>query len=155
MKLEILKIREAKGSIINASVGVYAEMIEEAKADREIFWTLHLNSKNKIIEKEIVAIGHLSGADISPREVVRKAVLNSTSQIICVHNHPSGDPEPSLEDKAICQAICYVCRILDIKMLDFIVIAQDGYFSFADEEILDDMIVITNVWRNSFGFINK
>jgi len=155
MKLEILKIREANGSRFVSSRQVFDEMREEAKADREIFWTIHLNSKNKIIEKEIVAIGHLSGADISPREVVRKAVLNSTSSIICVHNHPSGDPEPSLEDKAICQAICYVCRILDIKMLDFIVIAQDKYYSFADEEILDDMIVITNVWRNSFGFINK
>lgn len=151
MKLEILKIREANGKQFNCSKDVFNQMREEATADREIFWTIHLNTKNKIIEKEIVAIGTLNTANISPREVVRKAVLNSTSQLICVHNHPSGDPEPSPSDNEICQAIMYVCGLLHIKMLDFIVIARDKFYSYADEGVMEFMEEEMGKWLSEFG----
>ena len=73
--------------------------------DREYFLVLHLNSKNCVIEIEIVAIGTLNSTLVHPREIFRRAIVNSSNAIILVHNHPSGDPTPSDEDKEITEKL--------------------------------------------------
>ena len=101
MQVKLLRIREAHGEEMTNPASIAAMMTEEAHADRECMWTLHLDLKMILIEKELVAVGALDTVVTAPREVFKKAVLNSSAAIIVVHNHPSGDPEPSEDDKEI------------------------------------------------------
>lgn len=133
MKVKLLQIREATGETLCAPYEVVGLMQEEGKADRECFWVLHLNTKNRVIEKEIVAIGNLNCATIHPREVFRKAVLNSSCSLITVHNHPSGEPMPSREDKEIWATLRRAGDILGICVLDNIIITPGGK-SYSEKE---------------------
>jgi len=103
-----------------------------ASLDREHFVVLHLDGKNRIIAKETVSIGSLNQSIVHPREVFKAAVHNGSAAIICVHNHPSGDPAPSNEDKSITSRLCAASEILGIKILDHIIIGQDSYCSFVE-----------------------
>jgi DNA repair protein RadC len=105
-------------------------MAEEGKADREAMWVLHLNTKNKIIEKELVSLGSLDSSIAHPREVFRKAVINSSSCIITVHNHPSGEPIPSAEDYQTWNNLVKAGEILSIHVIDNMIITPNGrYYS--------------------------
>lgn len=137
MQIKILQIKESTGVKTSSSAAVYQAMREEAKADREIFWVLHLNNQNEIIEKEIAAIGCLNSAPIHPREIFRKACVNSTVSIVCVHNHPTGNVFPSAEDKRIALRLFLVGEILEIQILDFIIIGAVGHYSFADAGLIE------------------
>jgi DNA repair protein RadC len=128
VKVKLLQVREASGITLCSPVEVAREMQEEGKADRECFWCLHLNTKNRIIEKEIVAIGNLNCTTIHPREVFRKAVLNSSCSLITVHNHPSGDPTPSEDDKKTWAKLKQAGDILGIEVIDNIIISPSGRF---------------------------
>ena len=130
MKLKILEVRDASGEIITSPESVARIMAEEAKADREYFWILHLTTKNQIIEKELVSIGTLSSALVHPREVFKKAVLNSTASIITVHNHPSGHVEPSIKDRELWERLENAGEILGIIIIDHLIITPHGaYYS--------------------------
>ncbi len=129
MKVKILQIREAMGTKITNPEDLYNDMRSEAKADREIFWVLHLNARNEIIEKEICHIGCLDSSVVHPREVFKKAILNSACSIITVHNHPSGALEPSKEDKAIWERLTKAGDILGIEVLDNLIISSKGIYS--------------------------
>jgi len=140
MAVRLLQIREATAKQFNSSAEVAAEFLIEAQADRECFWVVHLNTKNAIIEKELAAMGTLDQASICPREIFRKAVVNSTASIIGVHNHPSGDPEPSFADRQVCQQLVGAGTLLGVKVLDFVVLGHGGRFvSFADRGLIDHM----------------
>lgn len=133
MELKLLQIREAQGDFANSPDKVAEIMAEDGKADRECFWVLHLNTKNQIIEKELAFMGYLSGTSIHPREVFRKALLNSSASIITVHNHPSGDPEPSQDDENTWKRLNEAGKILGIEVLDHITITPNGrHYSFKD-----------------------
>jgi len=133
MELRLLQIREAKGVALGSPDDIVQFMQEEAKADREAFWVLHLNTKNKVVEKELVALGTLDSAVIAPREVFRKAVINSASGIIGVHNHPSGDPDPSFEDLTLFDRLKEAGSILGINVLDNIILGTSGAY-YSDKE---------------------
>lgn len=137
MRFKILQIQESIGVKTSSSLEVYQAMREEAKADREVFWVLHLNAQNEIIEKEIAAIGTLDSAPIHPREIFRKAVINSSAAIICVHNHPSGDLKPSSADDDMARQLFFAADIMNIPIIDFIIISPKGYYSFADDDIIE------------------
>ena len=128
MKLRILQIKEAAGEFANSPDAIAQLMKEEAKADRECFWVLHMNTKNQIIEKELVAMGVLDAAYIHPREVFRKAVINSSYCIATVHNHPSGFTEPSEADKKVWNMLKESGKILQIEVVDNLVISPSGRF---------------------------
>ena len=127
-KLKLLQIREATGESITSPQLAIAMMGEEAKADREAFWVLHLNTKNKVIEKELVALGILDQATIHPREVFKKAILNSACSIMTIHNHPSGDPKPSFEDRQAWERLRKVGEIIGIEVLDNLIVAPSGHY---------------------------
>lgn len=106
-------------------------------ANREYFLSLHLNSKNQLIREVLVSIGSLSTSVVHPREVFAPAVRDSTAAIISIHNHPSGDPAPSREDRECTQRLIRAGQILGIRVLDHIILGHDDYFSFADAGLLN------------------
>jgi DNA repair protein RadC len=101
-------------------------------ASRECFISLHLNSKNQLIRECLVSIGSLSTSIVHPREVFAPAVRDSTAALIFIHNHPSGDPAPSREDRECTHRLINAGKILGIRVLDHIILGHDEYFSFAD-----------------------
>ncbi|MBP1596798.1 MAG: replication and repair protein RadC [Acidobacteria bacterium] len=101
-------------------------------ATREYFVSLHLNSKNQLIREVLVSVGSLSTSVVHPREVFSAAVRDSSAALIFLHNHPSGDPAPSREDRECTQRLCRAGKILGIRVLDHVILGYDDYFSFAD-----------------------
>lgn len=94
---------------------------------KEHFVTLHLNTKHFVIGEEIVSVGSLDSSIVHPREIFKLAVKRSASAVLCIHNHPSGDPTPSPEDIAVTKRLCEAGRLLGIDVLDHIVVG-DGQF---------------------------
>ena len=133
--LPLLLIEEAKGAVYKHSDDVAKSMSVEAQMDRECAWVLHLNGANRVIKKEMVAMGAGNMALITPREVFRRAIIEGSAKIIIVHNHPSDDPRESDSDKMVSAKLVEAGKLLGVKVLDFIVIAPSGYTSFADKGI--------------------
>lgn len=106
----------------------------EGEVDRmkEHFWTVGLNNKNVIQYIELVSLGTLISAVLGPREVFRLAVHKAIANILICHNHPSGDPEPSKDDRDITERLVSAGGILGIKVLDHIVIGDPTYCSFKE-----------------------
>lgn len=134
MKLKLLQVKEPSDARIGSPEDVLKEMAEEAHADRECFWVLHLTTQHSIIEKELVAMGTLNQAAISPREVFKKAILNSTASIITVHNHPSGNLTPSAEDKQMWDIFKKAGELLLIPVEDNLIISSKGVYSGLRDE---------------------
>ncbi len=131
MQFEFLKVKEAMtAEPINSPEDVARFVVEnleeEALIDRECFWILHLNARNRVIEKELAAIGCVNSCIVRPADVMRKAVINGTVAIIAVHNHPSGQAEPSNEDRGLTERLRQSSEILGIQLLDSVVIAAHG-----------------------------
>ena len=104
-----------------------------AGADREHFMALHLDAKNIVIKDEIISIGTLTGAIAHPREVFKSAIKESTYAVILVHNHPSGDVEPSEEDKRMTERFFEAGELLGIKVLDHVIIGKNEWHSFKNQ----------------------
>ena len=126
MQIEFLKVKEASGYTIHSALTVITLMTAEAKIDRECLWVLHLNAANRIIEKELVSVGSVNSAIIHPREVFKKAILNGATGIITIHNHPSGQVQPSKEDRAMWERLDDAGKILGIPVLDHLIITPSG-----------------------------
>lgn len=131
--VKFLMIKEATGETFHFSSDIYKFMKSETKIDRECCWVIHLNGRNKVIEKELVSMGTVNASLVCPREVFRRALIQGSGAIIVVHNHPTGDPEPSLEDMAVSLNLKQASEILHVKLLDFMVIGVEEYTSFADK----------------------
>lgn len=126
-------VRELNESIkVTSSKDVYNYLKEFKNQDREMFIVIGLNTKNQPVYREIVAIGDLNSAIVHPRETFKKAIMMSCSSIIIAHNHPSGDLEPSQEDKEITTKFKKAGELLDIKILDHLIISNKGFYSFED-----------------------
>jgi DNA repair protein RadC len=97
---------------------------------------IFLNRANKIKHFEIVSKGGIAGTVADPRIILKKAILEEASSIILSHNHPSGNVKPSKADEDITQKIKQAAALIDIKVLDHIIVSDEGYFSFADEGLL-------------------
>jgi DNA repair protein RadC len=107
--------------------------------DREHFVVLLLNRKNRFIGMNTVSIGSLTSAVVHPREVFKAAILANASAIICGHNHPSGDTEPSHEDRALTSRLVECGKMMDINVLDHVIVGHGhtNYYSFADQNRLN------------------
>lgn len=102
----------------------------------EEFWVLHLNNSNKVIEKQLISKGGLTGTLVDLRIILKKSLELLATAMILGHNHPSEKLQPSSADKHITQKIKTAALTLDIKVLDHLIVTQKTYFSFADEGIL-------------------
>ena len=103
---------------------------------KERFIVVCLNSANKIIKHEVISIGNLNASVVHPREVFKVAIENSCASIILLHNHPSGNPEPSNEDISITKKIVEAGTILSIPVFDHIIIAGNNFTSFVDKRLI-------------------
>lgn len=101
-------------------------------SDREEVVVFCLDTKNKITAINQVSVGSLNQSIIHPREVFKAAILSNSNGIIMVHNHPSGDPDPSVEDDAITKKIYHASQLLGIPLLDHVIITDEKHFSYAD-----------------------
>lgn len=115
---------------------VYKIFRNLASVPVETFLILHLTVKNQIAAMTTVSIGTLDTSIIHAREVYRTAIVNLTSRIICIHQHPSGMPEPSKEDIEITSRLKKAGEIIGIRLMDHIIIGQNGYFSFMEARLL-------------------
>jgi DNA repair protein RadC len=105
---------------------------------KEVFKVLYLNSQNQIVETEDLFEGTINSSSVSSREVVERAIKNNAASLIFVHNHPSGNPEPSKSDKELTRDLVYAGSIMRIKVLDHIIIGGDRYFSLAGEGLIEE-----------------
>jgi DNA repair protein RadC len=103
---------------------------------KELFLALLLDGKNRITRKVQVSEGSLNQSIVHPREVFAPAVRESAAAVIFIHNHPSGDPAPSREDREITRRLKEAGEILGIKVLDHIIIGDGAYYSFVESGIL-------------------
>lgn len=109
------------------------ELRDEVK---EKFIVVCLNSANKIIRHEVISIGNLNSSIVHPREIFKVAIDNNSANIILVHNHPSGNPEPSSEDINVTRKLVEAGKIMDIQIFDHIIIADQNFVSFVEKRLL-------------------
>ena len=102
---------------------------------KEKFIVVCLNSANKIIKHETISVGNLNSSVVHPREIFKVAIDNSSASIILIHNHPSGNPEPSNEDIRITKKIVETGKIMDIPVFDHLIIAGETYTSFIEKRL--------------------
>ena len=128
---------EKKFVKISSSLDVfnnYKDLFIDKK--QELFYCLYLNSKNYVIERKLLFMGTINKSIVHPREIFKNAYLTSASGVICIHNHPSGDITPSLEDKRLTKALVDIGVVQNIPILDHIIIGNDNYFSFMENGLL-------------------
>ncbi|MEH6536443.1 MAG: DNA repair protein RadC [Psychroserpens sp.] len=128
---------EFKTNKITSSTSVY-ELMQPiiGELPHEEFWIIYLNNSNKIIQKNQLSKGGITGTLVDVRLVLKKALEVGAVGLILVHNHPSGTLKPSESDKHLTQKLKVAAQSLDIKVLDHLIITEKAYFSFADENIL-------------------
>lgn len=100
---------------------------------REHFICLFLNTKNKVLAQETISIGTLDASLVHPREVFRAAIRHGSASVVCLHNHPSGDPTPSEEDIWITKRLMEAGELVGIEVLDHIVIGDQRYVSLKEQ----------------------
>ena len=103
---------------------------------KEHLCLLFLDAKNRIIRHEIVSVGTLTASLIHPREIFKAAIRESANAVILVHNHPSGDVQPSNADKQVTTILRQAGNLLQIDLLDHVIIGADDWFSFRDHSML-------------------
>ena len=122
---------------IQSSKQIYELMKAELlDLDHEEFWVVFLNRTNKVVKKEQCSSGGISGTVVDSRLIYKRAIEERACSIILVHNHPSGNLKPSQADIDLTRKMKDSGKILDIPVLDHIIFANNGYFSFTDESIL-------------------
>ena len=104
--------------------------------NKEIFMVLLLASNNRLIKDVIISEGILNASVVTPREVFREAVVGMAAAVILIHNHPSGNPEPSREDLQLTKQMTESGKMMNIPVLDHIIIAGNQHSSFADKGLL-------------------
>ncbi|RLA81682.1 MAG: hypothetical protein DRG36_01315 [Deltaproteobacteria bacterium] len=102
----------------------------------EKFMVIYLNVKNEVMDYEVIQEGTVDRSVVYPRRVAEKALRRKAASVIVVHNHPSGHPDPSPEDRRITRELVEALRPLEIRLLDHIIVGKRGYFSFREKGIL-------------------
>ena len=122
---------------IQSSQSVY-ELMQPVLGElpHEEFWILYLNNSNKVITKNQLSKGGITGTLVDVRLVLKKALEVGATALILCHNHPSGTLKPSRADQEITQKLKSAAMSLDIKVLDHLIITEKAYFSFADDGLL-------------------
>lgn len=122
-----------RGARLSGAHAVYVEATNDLRDEmREHFIVIALDVRHRIVSKRTIAIGSLSGVEVHPREVFKPAILDSAAAIIMVHNHPSGDPNPSRSDVELTARLRQVGDLVGIPVLDHVVIGTEGYVSMAE-----------------------
>ncbi len=132
-----LRDRTMGNKFFNSSKAVYEYLFHSMRdKKREIFKVFFLNRKNELLFDRDVFSGGLTGSAVYPSEILKLALNNSAAALVFVHNHPSGDPNPSGEDKKLTRNLVWASKLLSIQVLDHIIIGNNVYYSFADEGLI-------------------
>ncbi len=124
--------------VIKSPKDVADLLLEEMRyLDREHFRAVLLSTKNNVLAVDNISIGSLNASLVHPRELFKNAVIKSAAGIILVHNHPSGNPEPSNEDKHVTQRMVKAGEIMGIDVLDHIIIGDGRYVSLKEMGFLE------------------
>ena len=99
-------------------------------------WVVYLTASNRIIERQRVSQGGVTGTVVDHRLIVKRALELLATQLILIHNHPSGTPEASGQDKTLTERVARAAELFDIRLLDHIIIAREGDFSFLREGLI-------------------
>ena len=122
-----------RGDVIRSSRQVIERFAPRlVDVDQEVFSVVLLDTKHRVIEVVEISRGSLDSTIVHPRECFRPAIRAGAAAVIAVHNHPSGDPTPSAEDRGITRRLVTVGELIGIELLDHVIIAQDGGYSFRD-----------------------
>ena len=127
---------QSRDSITSPEDGVALLMPRLRYETKEHFLVVLLNSKNKVLQIEQISEGSLNSSVVHPREVFMPAVLHHAAAILAAHNHPSGDPTPSKEDKDLTKTLAEAGKYMGIPVLDHIIIGDASYFSFKEHSYL-------------------
>jgi DNA repair protein RadC len=132
-RVSLKLIREGRGRYAAKAICSPEELYEFFKPlsslDREVFYCVHLDSRNQILSCEQASMGCLSSTIVHPREIYKTAILSSAANIAVAHNHPSGDPTPSLQDHEVVKRLRDVGTLLGIALLDSIIVGDRSYYS--------------------------
>lgn len=120
-------------SIKSPADGAKYVMDEMKHLQQEHLVTLFLNTKNQVIHQQTIFIGSLNSSIVHPREIYKEAIKRSAAAIICVHNHPSGDPTPSKEDIQVTRRLVETGKIVGIELLDHLIIGHNSYVSLKEK----------------------
>lgn len=107
-----------------------------SECDRERFYSVHLDAQHHVCGLELVTQGVLDASLITPREVYKAAILSNAGAIILVHNHPSGNPDPSQEDRFVTKQLVESGKVMGIPIVDHIIIGDNKFFSFSEAGLL-------------------
>jgi len=140
---ETIKIKDADTLV--SDLKNWFKNIETIKQEFVLLYTL--NTKNQIISRNILFIGTLNESLIHPREIFKRAIMDSSNAFILIHNHPSGDYEPSKEDNYFTKTIEKASKFMKIQILDHIIISKNGYYSYKEEGKLNESRKNTNETR--------
>lgn len=140
MKQLLLMVEEKALSMkiekITTAESVYTHLHEYANQEQEHFLLLTLDGASNIISTTMVFKGTLNQSLVHPREVFRKALLDNAAGIIIAHNHPSGTLEASRADVSITNRLKEVSKLIGIELIDHVILAQNGFYSFTEEGLL-------------------
>lgn len=132
--MEVVRTKIAEpGAPLNSTGAVARRYSYLEKYDRERLIRVDLDNQNRVIGEEVVAIGTADAAIMSPREIFRGAILNGASRIIIVHNHPSGNVEPSREDLVVKEKLEEAGDLLAVPVMDFVIIGEGGRYRGAGD----------------------
>ena len=122
---------------ISSSISVF-ELMQPiiGELPHEEFWIIYVNNSNKVIQKNQLSKGGITGTLVDVRLALRTAIEVGATGLILVHNHPSGTLKPSASDKQLTQKLKTAAQSLDIKVLDHLIVTEKAYFSFADENLI-------------------
>ena len=101
--------------------------------DHEEVWIIFLTTANTPIAKEMISMGTLNYTAIDNRTILRRVLLNNAAGFILVHNHPSGNPQPSQQDVKMTEKLKKACELMDVKLIDHVIFTDDAVFSFSEE----------------------
>lgn len=117
-----------------AAAGLVSAAMRSAR--KEHFLLLCLNARRQLVHRETVSIGTLSASLVHPREVFAPAIAHSAAAVIVLHNHPSGDPSPSSEDRDVTRRLQRAGELLGIPLADHVIVCESGFFSFREHGLI-------------------
>ena len=138
---ELGKREDLEPEMINFDIKSPESVVRAIRASikdkaKEHFKLILLNPRNKIIRISTISIGTLNASLVHPREVFKDAIVHSAASVVLAHNHPSGDPDPSEDDLKITRKLVESGKILGIEVMDHIIIAKNGFFSFKEKGLI-------------------
>ena len=136
LKILTLRIKKPKAIIENPNDVKKFLKLKLTGLEHEVFAVMFLNNHHGVIEYEEMFRGTIDGASVYPREVVKRALQLNAAALILAHNHPSGNPESSMEDERITTRLVKACSLVDIRIIDHVIVGSHELVSFAERGLI-------------------